>query len=105
MEIVDFKSGSSVISKNKAKVDPQLNIYAKAVKEMKGEFPVKASLFYLEKKMVEYVVSAESVNEALVPIEEMAKDMLAEKFEPTPSTGACMFCPYQSICDAKIIED
>ena len=105
LEIVDFKSGSSVISKNKAKVDPQLNIYAKAVKEMKGEFPVKASLFYLEKKMVEYEVSAESVNAALAPIEEMTKDILAEKFEPTPSTGACMFCPYQSICDAKILDD
>ena len=52
-EIVDFKSGSTVKSKNKAKTDPQLNIYAKAIEKIKGELPVKASLFYVEKdKMV-----------------------------------------------------
>jgi len=105
-EIVDFKSGSTVKSKNKAKVDPQLNIYAKAIEKIKGELPAKASLFYVEKdKMVEYEVSPESVAEALEPIAEMTKKILAEKFEPTPSPGACMFCSYQSICDAKIMEE
>ncbi|MCE9653235.1 MAG: ATP-dependent helicase [Nitrosarchaeum sp.] len=105
-EIVDFKSGSSVKSKNKAKIDPQLNIYAKAVEKIKGELPVKASLFYVEKdKMVEYDVSVESVKEALEPIEEMTKEILKENFEPTPSTQACMFCSYQSICDAKILDE
>ncbi len=105
-EIVDFKSGSSVKSKNKARIDPQLNIYAKAVEKIKGELPVKASLFYVEKdKMVEYDVSAESVKEALGPIIEMTKEILNENFEPTPSTQACMFCSYQSICDAKILDE
>lgn len=105
-EIVDFKSGKSVKSKNKAKIDPQLNIYAKAVEKIKGELPVKASLFYVEKdKMVEYVVTPESVKEAIEPIAEMTRDILAEKFEPTPSPGACMFCSYQSICDAKLLDE
>jgi len=105
-EVVDFKSGSSVISKNKAKIDPQLNIYAKAVEKIKGELPVKASLFYVEKdKMVEYPVTKESVNEALEPIIEMTKEILKENFEPTPSFQACKFCSYQSICDAKIIDE
>ena len=105
-EIVDFKSGSSVKSKNKAKIDPQLNIYAKAVEKIKGQLPIKASLFYVEKdKMVEYPVTAESLQEALAPIEEMTKEILKENFEPTPSAQACMFCSYQSICDAKILDE
>lgn len=105
-EIVDFKSGSSVKSKNKAKIDPQLNIYAKAVEKLKGELPAKASLFYVEKdKMVEYSITEESLQEALAPVEEMTKDILKENFEPTPSTQACMFCSYQSICDAKILDE
>jgi len=33
------------------------------------------------------------------------QDNLKENFEPTPSIGACMFCSYQSICDAKIIDE
>lgn len=105
-EVVDFKSGSGAKSKNKAKVDPQLNIYAKAVEKIKGELPAKASLFYVEKdKMVEYPVTKESVDEALEPIIKMTKEILKENFKATPSTQACMFCSYQSICDAKIIDE
>ncbi len=105
-EVVDFKSGSSVKSKNKAKVDPQLNIYAKAVEKMKGELPAKASLFYVEKnKMVEYPVTRELVDEAIEGIIEMTKEILKENFKATPSIQACMFCSYQSICDAKIIDE
>lgn len=105
-EIVDFKSGSTVKSKNKAKTDPQLNIYAKAIEKIKGELPVKASLFYVEKdKMVEYPVTPDSLKDALEPIEEMTKEILKENFMPTPSMKACMYCPYQSICDAKILNE
>jgi DNA helicase II / ATP-dependent DNA helicase PcrA len=105
-EVVDFKSGKSVKSKNKARIDPQLNIYAKAVEKIKGELPGKASLFYVEKdKMVEYEITEESVKEAIEPIIEMTKGILDEKFEPTPSHKACLFCFYQSICDAKIMEE
>ena len=105
-EVVDFKSGSSVKSKNKAKVDPQLNIYAKAVEKMKGELPAKASLFYVEKnKMVEYPVTRELVDEAIEGIIEMTKEILKENFKATPSFAACKFCSYQSICDAKIIDE
>lgn len=105
-EVVDFKSGSSVKSKNKAKVDPQLNIYAKAVEKMKGELPAKASLFYVEKnKMVEYPITRELVDEAIEGIIEMTKEILKENFKATPSFQACKFCSYQSICDAKIIDE
>ena len=105
-EVIDFKSGSSVKSKNKAKEDPQLNIYAKAVEKLKGELPAKASLFYVEKdKMVEYVPTKESVDTVMDTIMELTKEILKENFNPTPSFQACMFCSYQTICDAKIISE
>jgi len=88
------------------KIGPQLNIYAKAVEKLKGELPIKASLFYVEKdKMVEYPITKESVDEAIEPIIDMTKEILKENFEPTPSYPACEFCSYQSICDAKIIDE
>ena len=105
-EVVDFKSGKTVKSKNKAKTDVQLNIYAKVVEKLKGELPVKASLFYVEKdKMVEYAVTEESVNETIDTIKDMTKEILSENFTATPSYNACMFCSYQSICDAKVTEE
>ncbi len=104
-EVIDFKSGSSSKSKKDTIVDPQLNIYAKAVEELKGELPVKATLFYVEKdKAVEYPISAESVRDSMTLIGKTAEDILEENFRPTPSFRACMFCPYKSICDAKIVK-
>ena len=103
LEVVDFKSGTSSKSNDKARVDPQLNIYAKAVESIKGELPVKASLFYLERdKMAEYHVTKDSVDEALAAIGQIVQSILEEDFEPTPSYQACKFCSYQSICDASI---
>jgi CRISPR/Cas system-associated exonuclease Cas4 (RecB family) len=68
--------------------------------------PVKASLFYVEKdKMVEYPVTEESVKETVDTIIDMTKEILSENFEATPSYSACMFCSYQSICDAKVTEE
>ncbi len=103
-EVVDFKSGSSAKSKDKARADHQLNIYAKAVEKIMGALPAKASLFYLEKdRMVEYDITEESVAESMESIKEMAEDVLKEDFGPTPSFRSCLFCSYHSICDAKMI--
>ena len=34
-----------------------------------------------------------------------AEEILKENFKATPSFAACKFCSYQSICDAKIIDE
>ena len=104
-EVIDFKSGSSKLSKNKAALDPQLNIYALAVRKMYGELPVKASLHYLENNPVDYFVTEESVDDAIGPILMMTGEILAENFDPAPSHDACMFCPYTAICSAKVTLD
>ncbi len=103
-EVVDFKSGKSLLSRPKARIDPQLNIYAKAVKKMHGVLPVKASLFYLEKdKMVEYDIKRESVEESMNSIKDMVGEILKENFKATPG-HVCSRCPYASICESSIID-
>lgn len=103
LEVVDFKSGSTVKSKNKAVTDPQLNIYAEAVRSKYDQLPAKATLFYLEKnKSVQYDITEESVKEVMKNIKDIANNILQEKFEATPSSSACMFCSYRGICDKKV---
>ena len=104
-EVIDFKSGNVRKSRNTIKTDPQMNIYALGVKQLYGKLPKKASLFYLEHRTVTYDITEEQVDEALKPIKQMIKLILDEKFEPTPSIQACMFCDYQSVCDAKVTEE
>lgn len=104
-EIIDFKSGSVRKSRNTIKTDPQMNIYALGVKQLYGKLPKKASLFYLEHRTVSYDIIEEQVEEALKPIRQMIQLILDGRFEPTPSIQACMFCDYQSICDAKVTEE
>ena len=55
--------------------------------------------------MVEYPITEESVNETVDTIIDMTKEILSENFDATPSYSACMFCSYQSICDAKVTEE
>ncbi len=106
-EIIDFKSGSVHKTKNTIKTDPQMNIYALAIQSMSeyGKLPVKASLFYLEHRSVVYEITQAQVDEAMKPIKEMIKSILEERFDPTPSYQACLFCDYQPICDAKVTEE
>ena len=116
-EVVDFKSSKRPLSSNKARADPQLNIYAKAVQDMHGRLPAKATLFYvgydkmieggptpehLKKALIVYGITPESVEEALEPVVEAAQNIRGERFGPTPGVGACMFCHYRSICDFKV---
>ena len=104
-EVVDFKSGKNILSKPKARTDPQLNIYAKAVEKMYGVLPTKASLFYLEEdKPVDYNITKESVEESMNSIEGMVEEILKENFEATPGY-VCRWCPYTSICDAKNMDE
>jgi DNA helicase-2/ATP-dependent DNA helicase PcrA len=54
--VVDFKTGSSMESKNTIRDNIQMNVYCLAVKNKFGKLPARASLLYLKKrKMVDYV--------------------------------------------------
>ena len=98
-ELIDYKTGKNVLSASKAKSDPQLNIYAKAVEALHGALPEKASLVYLEEgRATEYLPTAESVSSAMESIKITISDMRSSKFEATPSYRACQWCEYNRIC-------
>ena len=102
-EIVDFKTGKNPVSYTDAEKSPQLNIYAKAVKEKYHSLPAKAAFLYLEKNnaMRPCPVTSESLEANLKGIEETAKSIVDEKFDATPDEH-CKRCPYKSFCpDAK----
>ena len=47
---MDFKTGTSVVTKNDIKLNPQVNIYAAAAGEKYDSLPAKVSLVYLGKE-------------------------------------------------------
>lgn len=102
-EIVDFKTGSTVLPRREVALDPQLNIYAAAARAKYGTLPEKVSLVYLEKKNAvrEYMVTPGSLEEGLKPVRAAAGNILDEKFEATPGYH-CRWCPYRSICPAMV---
>ena len=104
-EIVDFKTGSTALTKNKVPLDPQLNIYAEAARAKYGVLPEKVSLLYLERNNTtrEYPVTPESLEAGLDVVRAAARDIMDEKFEPAPAYR-CRWCSYKSICPAMIKE-
>ena len=104
-EIVDFKTGSSILPKKDVALDPQLNIYAAAARDRYGKLPEKVSLVYLEKDAVrDYAVTPESLEEGLDVVRGAANGILGEKFEPAPAYR-CKWCPYRGICPAMVKDE
>lgn len=99
--VVDYKTSKTPLSKNEAKKDIQLNLYALAVREMTGSLPEKVSLFYLESgKMVDYVPDRESIFAFLEDAESLLGRISAGEFEPKPSRN-CMYCDYRILCEER----
>lgn len=105
-EIVDFKTGKAYKNSKSIREDPQVNIYALAVQSLYGKLPARASLYYLmEDKMVPYDVDMPQVENVKEEVEQATADILAEKFDATPSYITCGNCPYKAICDSSEIEN
>ncbi len=104
-ELVDFKTGKTVITKKAVITDPQTNIYAAAARQLYGSLPARVSLVYLEKDTSRvYEVSEESLEKGLSIIRECTEKILNEEFDPTPSFD-CKFCSYKTICPAVTTTD
>lgn len=100
-EVVDFKTGKNKLSMAQAGTDPQMNIYAEAVRAKHGRLPARASLVYPElDKVVEYDITGESVKKSIESIAETVNDILKGNFEATPGS-ACRQCGYASICESR----
>lgn len=102
-EIVDFKTGTSILTKKETVLDPQLNIYAAAAQARYGRLPDRVSLVYLERNNAirEYMVTPESLEEGLKTVRATVQNILDEKFGPTAGYH-CRWCPYRSICPAMV---
>jgi len=106
LEVVDFKTGKSVTSQNKANVDWQLHIYAWLIEHDPkfGKLPVKASLYFLEKnKMVSVDIDKKKVEELLeYEVQPLIERILKNDFKADPESYKCSQCEYRNICDYSL---
>ena len=111
--LVDYKTGSSSISKKSIMQDgedrtirqPQVAIYAHAAREMYDSPPATFTFVYVDQHtnkdgctLREYKIDDESLENGTSIVEECTRDILAEKFDATPDKNTCRRCPYKFIC-------
>jgi DNA helicase-2/ATP-dependent DNA helicase PcrA len=104
--VVDFKTGSSMESKNTIKDNIQMNVYCLAVQNKFGQLPERASLLYLKKgKTVDYTPDPENVEMQQAKLAEIVEQVLNESFDAQPSHAACLFCGYHELCGEMEVKD
>jgi len=105
IEIIDFKTGRVYETKNSIRENIQLNMYALALQSKYGQLPKTASLYYLKHdKKVHYEIDSKQISKMKNQFEEVVKSIIEEKFDALPSHDICRRCPFQSICDAKLLD-
>ena len=101
----DYKTGKSMLNGNTIRTDIQMNLYSLAAK-LYGKLPKSASFLYLRKeKKVSYDSEQESVAKSREDMTSLIDGIMNEKFGPKPDYNTYRFCDYQSICEAKEIEE
>ncbi len=99
-QVYDFKTGNSTKNAKEAAEDIQMNLYPLAVKESYGKLPVKSSLYYIAKDLiVDNEIIENNVMNYKKTLEDAAKSILNEEFEPIHEKGACFRCNFREICD------
>ncbi|MBN1431820.1 MAG: ATP-dependent helicase [Methanomicrobiaceae archaeon] len=99
--VVDYKTSKSTITKNAARTDIQLNLYALGVREKTGKLPEKVSLFYLDSgKFVDYIPDDESISAFLEDTGATLDRIFAGDFEPKTDPQSCRNCDYSILCGA-----
>lgn len=105
-EVYDYKTGKSELNGSTIKKDIQVNAYSIGIQKKLGKLPISVSLLYLRKeKRLPYQVTAESVDMVKQEMITLTDGILSERFPPTPDYFTCKYCDYQSICDAKEIDE
>ena len=99
VELVDYKTGKPR-PPSEADKSLQLSVYALAARREMGLEPVRLSLYYLtNNQVVSTVRSAKQLDAAVEKIREVADQIRAQRFEPSPGF-ACKWCDYVPICPA-----
>jgi DNA helicase II / ATP-dependent DNA helicase PcrA len=105
-EVFDYKTGKSTLHGNTVRSDIQMNLYSLAIEKLYGKLPQSANLLYLQKeKKLSYDAEQDAVAKSKEEMISLIEGILKEMFDPKPDYNTCKFCDYQSICDAKELEE
>lgn len=98
--VIDYKTGTTNLSKNKLKEDIQIALYCMAVKEKYGKLPVQAGHMYVHPDIAELRLvdgSEEGVEAVVGRIKKIVGRIMKEDFEVKEEPN-CRFCDYKGIC-------
>jgi DNA helicase II / ATP-dependent DNA helicase PcrA len=99
-ELIDYKT-SRPKSPEQAREDIQLSLYALAAREDWGLRRTRQSYYYvLDDLVVPVARDAHDLDSVQHLVMEVGDGILAERFQPTPSAGACARCDYRITCPA-----
>ena len=105
-EVFDYKTGKSTLNGNTIRSDIQMNLYSLAIEKLYGKLPQSANLLYLRKeKKLSYDAKQDAVAKSKEEMVSLIDGILNERFGPMPDYDTCRFCDYQSICEAKELEE
>ena len=99
--VIDFKSGKKPADMTKKSIPEniQLNLYAMAVRELFGQLPERATLFYPgDNRLVDYLPTEESIAGFSTILENLLGRILAGEFPAQPEYRRCGWCPYSDLC-------
>ncbi|MDG6250275.1 PD-(D/E)XK nuclease family protein, partial [Methanocalculus sp.] len=71
-------------------------------RELFGELPKRASLFYLaDNRIIDYLPTEESIRAFTENLKEMLNSIQSGEFPAQPDYQRCQWCPYGDLCDMK----
>ncbi|MCS3901804.1 ATP-dependent helicase [Methanococcus voltae] len=98
--VLDYKTGKTALSKNKLLNNIQLIIYAIAVKEKYGKYPIQIGHIYPAiAKSVILDIEESKIEEIKQNIESYIDKIMNEDFEVVKNPSNCHFCDYKNICE------
>jgi DNA helicase-2/ATP-dependent DNA helicase PcrA len=104
--ITDYKSSDvrdPAKARQRARDSLQLQIYALGYEAATGRLPDFVQLQFLESGVIGRAeVEPKRLAKARERIRRAATGIRAGRFEPTPDTMACTYCPYRDICPSSV---
>jgi DNA helicase-2/ATP-dependent DNA helicase PcrA len=100
--IIDYKTGKSTLTKPKMAEDVQMALYAMAVFEKYGKYPVKMGQLYVNPDVSKDVIidvnpaNIENIKENVIS---NVKKIMDEEFTVINTPKMCYYCDYKDICE------
>lgn len=99
--ICDYKSGSKIPSQEEIEVNLQATFYSIAYRMEYKRKEAGLYFHYLRTNTIRQTVREKKhFDDIATLLDESTKLVLSGKLDPTPSTEACKWCDYRSICPA-----